>query len=168
MFAQFFKDLVTIAKPDGTVVSPAVRADVQTKMIFINDASLPIEVGDVIFRTLPSGVVEAFVVEDPGFHAAFGGIPAGYQIKVRRKGSEPKPHTVNYNLTGPNSRINIASHDASQNVVNASGADELFASLRNALETGIAQENERLQLLEEVERLKATVGTRSLDGVCDS
>lgn len=160
-FSHFHNDLVTITKPDGSIVAENVKADVQTNMIFIDVTHIPIEMGDIISRSLPSGIVESFVVEDPGFHAKFGSIPAGYQIKVSRKGAQPKGHIVHqYHATGPNSRINIASFDASANVVNASNSDELFAKLATALEA-IGHDAERERMRQEVDQLKAAVGTPS-------
>lgn len=51
---RFLTDRVTLLKKDGTAYEN-VEAGVQSNMIFITDASLPVEVGDKTKRLLPSG-----------------------------------------------------------------------------------------------------------------
>ena len=56
-----------------------IPADVQSKTIFIDDASLPIEEGDIIERQLPNGLLERYEVADRGFWDDH------YQVKVKRR-----------------------------------------------------------------------------------
>jgi hypothetical protein len=126
------KDRVTLVKKDGRRFPnlPAVVPDHRT--IMTNDPSIPIEDGDDFERTLPSGVVELFAVLDAGFRAALPGLPAGYSSKVRKSTAPaPVPQRVvnNYNLVGPNSRVNNQSVDSSTNVVNVE-SHQVFTNIR--------------------------------------
>lgn len=157
-FANLYTDQITISKPDGRVLG-LVQASVQSKGIYFDDPHLPIEVGDVISRALPNGIVERYVIEDTGYHTAFHSIPANYQTKVRRQDAKPRPAPVQFHATGPNARINIGSVDASHNVVEG-GTEELFAALTQALQA-IPDANERNRVLAIVEALKSEVGKPS-------
>ena len=161
LFDSFANDHVTVTAADGTVVRERVAADVQTGMIFINDASVQIAPGYEISRTVPSGLTEVFVVVDPGFYAASHGMEAHYQIKVRRKeATQRPPNVVTYNVTGANAKINIGSYDASHNLVFHPGyADELFASIRSAVDAGITDANQRQSVLDAVAAMEQSAGT---------
>ena len=74
-FSQLLTDKVTLVKKNGTVVRKDIKASVQSKMIFVHDQDLPIEVGDHFLRQLPSGLVEDYIVDDPGFHARCKAFP---------------------------------------------------------------------------------------------
>ena len=65
-FDSFMNDRVTLVKASGQRFEN-LSASVQSKMIFTQDATLPIEDGDTFERKLPSGIVEVFVVLDAGF-----------------------------------------------------------------------------------------------------
>jgi nucleoside phosphorylase len=82
VFNGFHNASVTLVKPDGSRID-GIPAVVQPKLIIIDNAAIPVEEGDVIERTLPSGVVERYTVVDPGFHDGLG-IPAHYQIRFKR------------------------------------------------------------------------------------
>ena len=119
-FAGLTNDIVSLVKADGTVVKSDIRASVQRNKIFIFDVSLPIEVGDHILRTLPSGLVEDFIVEDPGYYSGATGLPGSYQCVVRRSGASASPaQSVINNITAhfhaANSRLNVHSTDNSVN-----------------------------------------------------
>ncbi len=80
-------DVLTLEKPDGRVFEN-IKAHVSDKGILIIDVSLPIEAGDKLIRVVPSGLRDVFVVDDPGYHAAVGGVlPAHFQAKVHRERS---------------------------------------------------------------------------------
>ncbi len=133
----------------------------QPKKIFIDDASIPVEEGDRITRELPNGLVESYLVMDRGFYDSFGGIPAHYQIEVRKE-SRPStpgrsPTTVIYNLHGANSRVNIQSTDSSINVVEAT-PERLFDELREALKKHVSEDQARQQLLKGVALMEAKQG----------
>lgn len=162
-FSMMHNDRITITRPDGTLVGENIAADVQAgkkSKIFTEAVHLPIQPGDIVSRTLPSGVVERFIVEDPGYHAGIvPGLPADYQMDVRREDAKPRPAPVQYNVSGQNARINIASLDASHNVVKG-GTDELFKALTQALRV-IADPDERDRVLAQVQALESEVGKPS-------
>jgi hypothetical protein len=137
-FRQMCNDSVTIERVDGTR-HENIMALVSAKSVLIPDETVPIDVGDVILRKLPSGIVERMTVIDPGFHAKFHGIKAHYQVKYRREGTQASGQAgYVVHVSGVNSRVNIGSVDASNNLVidNALDAGKLaddLATLRDAL-----------------------------------
>jgi hypothetical protein len=157
-FQRFYTDEIVISKPGGEVLG-VIRASVQSKGIYFDDPHLPIEIGDRISRSLPNGVVERYIIEDTGYHRAFHNIPAHYQMKVRREGAAPHPSPVQYQVTGANARINIASVDASYNV-NEGGTEALFEALKRALQS-IGDIQERARVLDEADALREEVGKPS-------
>jgi hypothetical protein len=152
-------DRVTLVKADGTRVEN-IPADVQPKMIFIDDASIPVEEGDRLQRTLPSKLVESYVVLDRGFYSDAGGFGDHYQIQVRKETAiTAMPHANVFNLHGPNSRVNIQSTDHSSNSVHIE-PEAVFEGLRAALRSGIHAADQE-SLLRRVERLEVTSRTPS-------
>jgi hypothetical protein len=77
-------DTVSLVKSDEQRYDN-IKALVQPEMIFIADASLPIEEGDRITRELPNGLVESYLVLDRGFYSAMPRMDAHYQVKVRKE-----------------------------------------------------------------------------------
>jgi hypothetical protein len=155
------KDTVVLIKPDGTRVE-GIRASVQSEKIMVDDDSLPIEEGDTIERERPSGIVERYMVLDAGYHADFHGIPAHFSMQVRKETAIPRnppSPSNNYYLTGPNSRVNNNSLDASVNVSLTQQATlQLFDDLLAALNE-VADVEQREQLIVDVEEMKATQGS---------
>ena len=136
---------------------------VQSNMILTTKTEVPIEDGDRFERSLPSGVLERFLILDAGFMQTFHGIPAHYQSKVHKETAIPEvvPSTpIVYNLVGPNTRVNIQSSDSSINVVNVE-ASALFDDLRKALSESIKDESLRQRIRETVDAMQTAVGTRS-------
>jgi hypothetical protein len=166
MLKGMMDDRVALVKQDGTRHED-IPANVQPKKIFIDDASVPVEEGDRISRTLPNGLVESYLVLDRGFYEKFGGIPAHYQIEVRKESRPPDPSragaTVIYNLHGANSRVNVHSIDSSTNVVDAT-PDVVFERLRAALREAVAEETSRQELLKAVAKLEANQGGQGFVG----
>lgn len=144
------RHIITLIKRDGERHS-AIPADVQPDIIFIDDVTVPVEEGDLIERKLPNGLLETFVVVDRGFWDDH------YQVKVRRQNRTSKPTSIVYNLHGPNTRINIDSHDASVNVVNIQ-ADNLFSELRSAIQQ--IQSDDRKALLAKLDALEKAEGNK--------
>ena len=131
-------ETVTLERQDGSRYE-GVQALVTGKTILIPDAKIPIEPLDAILRQLPSGLVERFLVIDPGFHAAVHGLPGHYQVKYRREGQKPAG-SAGYvvHVSGNNSRVNIHSTDNSINSVATKTEDmpelaEELLRLRDAL-----------------------------------
>lgn len=154
---------VTITKPNGTIIEN-VDADVQTKMIFFNDPTLPLQVGDVVERTLPSGLSEKFEVTDPGFIS--GGLTIGSHFQTKFKRWEPskpavapQPTNVTYNLHGQNSKVNIGSVDNS--VINGGNTQTLYQELRKTIQENVV-EADRPGILAAVDTLEnAGAGERA-------
>ena len=80
-------DTLVLHKPDGREF-PGIKASISSKQILIPDVRLPIEVGDKLTRTLPNGLTDTFIVDDPGFQETFSAIAAHFQVKVHRAGPE--------------------------------------------------------------------------------
>ncbi|MBD3322389.1 MAG: hypothetical protein GF350_14910 [Chitinivibrionales bacterium] len=162
MLKQFMKDTVRLQKQDGKEFTE-IKASVQSKVILIDDVSLPIEPHDKIFRKLPSGVEEVYVVDDPGYQAGIASIKPHYQIKAHREGTQQQkaiPKTITYNISGSNARVNINSQDYSHNITNASTA-EIFKEFKDFLVENISEQEERHTLLAKVEDLEKAVGSES-------
>ena len=77
MFNRMLTDVVSLVKVNGQRYDN-IKALVQYKLVFIVDASLPIEEGDRITRELPNGLVESYLVLDRGFYSAIQGMDAHY------------------------------------------------------------------------------------------
>lgn len=85
-FEDFINSRVSLQKPNGQRIDD-IPASVQSKGIYIFDATLPIEDGDTIERERPGGIKERFTVLDAGYHPETLGITAHFQIKVRKQSS---------------------------------------------------------------------------------
>lgn len=116
MFSKFKTDKVTLIKEDGQKYED-IFANVQPNLIFIDDATLPIEEGDKLIRVLPNSLKEVYVVMDRGLYSGIGGIKAHYQVKVRKeKGlSNIDGHANINNFYG-----NVNNAQIQQNVKNSS------------------------------------------------
>ncbi|MBU3128738.1 hypothetical protein [Clostridium tagluense] len=150
---NFDSDIIVLLKENGERYEN-IKADVQTKIIFINDASLPIEEGDKLLRTLPNGLVESYSVIDRGYYNSMGGFGAHYQVKVsKEKGTLTKSNvTNNYHADGNNARINIDSNDNSKNNVKYQNDNEkTFKELREVILSNIENNTDILKSIEEME-----------------
>lgn len=116
-------DKITLINQDGRRHED-VPCVFSSKSIVIPDSSIPVTPGDTILRALPSGIVERYVVVDPGFHQKFHSISAHYQVKYRREG-QGQAGAPGYviHVTGANSRVNIGSTDNSTNNAGLLGDD---------------------------------------------
>ena len=83
IFSDRLNDRVALAKKNGERHED-IPALVDSNIFFIVDVTLPIEEGDRFDRRLPNGLVESYVVLDPGFKMGAGGIPSHYQTQVQR------------------------------------------------------------------------------------
>ncbi|MDQ9395333.1 MULTISPECIES: hypothetical protein [Serratia] len=155
-FSDMMRDNISILKANGDK-REGVKASVQTGKIYIQISDFLIEPGDMIVRIMSNGGVENFEVIDPGYHEKFGGIPAGYQAKVKKLGIKEKEafeKNVVYNITGNNNRINQHSTDNSINVVNESilqdKIKELIAEI-NKSELSAIEKKDSLEIIETVD-----------------
>ncbi|EMJ86788.1 hypothetical protein [Leptospira meyeri] len=157
-FSSMANDIISLVKPNGHNIEN-IKANVQPKTIFIFDEKIPLEEGDKIYRKLPNGLIESYVVLDRGYYSQFRGIQGHYQAKVRKENSisQEKYNSITniYNATGINSRININSQDSSNNVYNS---DEIFTSILQVIENIKEAEiqSKAKQLLEEMKSKKGT------------
>ncbi|MCR9072665.1 MAG: hypothetical protein NXI18_13185 [Alphaproteobacteria bacterium] len=155
MFRDMLNEIVTLVKKDGTVANEKIKALVQSNKIFMDDPKLPIEPGDSLLRLLPSGLVEEYIVVDPGFYAGMGGIVPHFQTVVRRSGASPaQAHTIINHIQGQNARINIGSVDHSKNVAIENETPEIFQSLREILSKSNIQDGERDALSTAIEKME--------------
>jgi len=120
-FAAFGYNIVKLIKQDGQVIDN-IKALVQPKLIFVDDASICFEVGDIISRELPNGKTEYYEILDPAYFDAFGEMSAHYQIKVRKTTTPPKSshyQTSNKNETASSQTpfIQINASDGSKVLV---------------------------------------------------
>lgn len=112
----FCRDTVSIERSDGSR-HDNVKAQVNTKSIIIPNEKIPVSIGDVIIRTLPSGVTERLVVTEPGFTQGTRSIPSHYSIKYRHESAAEKvTGSQTFHVSGPNARVNINSNDYSNNL----------------------------------------------------
>jgi hypothetical protein len=154
MFSDLLSDIISIVKKNGETFEN-VRASVQGNKIFIHDINLPLEETDKIYRKLPNGLLEAYVISDTGFISdPFGGSLSHFEVKVQKEKSiaESQYKQIILNLRD-NARININSTDNSINVLNA---DDVFNELRKEIES-IKNEmvkNNALKTLSKMELVK--------------
>jgi hypothetical protein len=151
---------ISLVKQDGTRIND-INAHVQPTMIFIDDASLPIEEGDRFLRRLPNGLEERYLILDRGYWDGPGMRPH-YQVKVRKETSinvERQAATI-YNVQGANPRVRVNSLDASVNVVTTS-ATRVFEQLKQAVTDNVPDDNHQGELLRHVEDLERAQGTGS-------
>lgn len=121
---------IDIVAPEGEIRS-SVLAYFAGDHFFIDDMSADIQAGDEIRRPLPNGKEQAFTVRDPACYPS-GPFAPHYQVKITPKGTFDHHKGGYYQVTvsGPNSRVNIGSHDSS---VNVAVSNNVFNDIRQAL-----------------------------------
>ena len=159
IFKHIPPELVTLAKKDGRRFE-GLRALVQSNKILTNDPKIPIEDGDEFIRTLPSGTEERYTVIDAGFQQGYRNIiPPSYESIVRKSTAPRATASHTFNLSGPNSRVNIDSHDASTNIV-SSETTTLFTNIRQAIQQSPLDSNAMQRITERVDAMEAAAGTK--------
>ena len=129
LFGRFAKQLVTLIKEEGQRFEN-VKAGVQQQSILIPDTKIPIEAGDRITHALPSGLIDEYLVTDPGFSSGMPPhIPAHYTVKFEkltaaRRAPPAGGSSIVYNLRD-NARVSINSVDSSTNIINVSLGEAL-------------------------------------------
>jgi hypothetical protein len=119
MFNQLMTDKVTLVKNNGNRYEN-IRSNVQTKLIFIDDATIPIEEGDKLIRILPNTLEEVYIVVDRGFFSAMGGMKAHYQVKVRKENITIDEYSNSRHTNVNNIYGNVNNSQIQQNVKNSS------------------------------------------------
>lgn len=140
MLLNMLKDKLTITKVDGTIYKTNFGS-IQKEHIIVMDAKIPIECGDIISRTLPSGIVEQYSVIEPGFHSEYGSIQGHYQITYERynpnklENEKSNPTVVNYHITGNNQKVNI--HSIDKSTTNQTTLNTVFENLKQTIEENL-------------------------------
>jgi len=153
----FPTDHLTLVKPDGRTYKN-ITACVGSTSILIEDASLPIEVGDVLRRRLPSGIDEQLIVDDPRYCGEFGGLSAHYQVRYHRSGTAAPAGKVTYNVTGTNARVNVSSHDHSINIA-CTDTPTVFADVLKALQEHASSQLELKEVINALKEMEQAHGT---------
>ncbi|HJV88286.1 MAG TPA: hypothetical protein VJ698_22645 [Noviherbaspirillum sp.] len=118
-FADLMNDTIDLLKCDGTKKT-GLKASVQRSKVFMDANDILVEPQDLIIRRMSNGAEETYRVIDPGFHEAFHGIKAHYQMEVHKLGlpeARSAVQSITYNITGNNARINQNSIDNSTNTI---------------------------------------------------
>ena len=154
-FSSLCHDIVTLEKKNGQKFTN-ISASVQRNKIYIcpkDKTEYAIEVGDIISRNLPNGIIERYEVEDPGFYSSIGGIPSHYQMRVRR--CEAKRGISNVRISaGDNSKIMVNSTDNSINFQITE--DNVWERLAEAIKLQCNNQSDLLKLVTEMKETKGT------------
>jgi hypothetical protein len=75
--------ILSLRKRDGRVFE-GLNAHFSAKAILVMDVAGPIEEGDMLIRTLSSGLRVGFIVDSPGYREALGSITAHFEVKGHR------------------------------------------------------------------------------------
>lgn len=138
MFDDFMNDTISIQKLSGNKLE-GIKAMVQPDRVHIDRSDILIETGDLIERKMSNGATETYEVLDPIFHEAFHGIPAHYQVKVKKLGvpeAKARVERITYNFHGSNARVNNNSVDNSTNTVTIGGdLKDYLSALRQIIST---------------------------------
>jgi hypothetical protein len=156
-FADLMNDTIDVLKTDGTKVV-GLKASVQRSKVFMDAGTLLIRSNDLVIRRMSNGAEETYRVIDPGFHEAFHGIKAHYQMEVQKLGlpeATSAVQNITYNITGNNTRFNQNTIDSSTNVVQiGTGAAQHIEALRNELrqmQIPVTEKEAALEIIDGVE-----------------
>jgi hypothetical protein len=152
-----YNDKVKLIKKTGNSIDN-ISAMAQPGLIFIQDEKVPVEEGDTIERKLPNGVVEQWVVIEPGYYGSDPDFPA-YQCKVKRSSKiiDSKPQQIVYNVNGVNAKVNINSADNSTNNVTVNPSD-VFDKLTDLIRENIQDNSELIRLIDEMKQQQGKSG----------
>lgn len=155
--SNMLRDKVSLIKKNGERTDN-IKASVQAKKIIIQRSDVLIESGDLIQRIMSNGGEETYEVIDPGFHEGIGSISAGYQLTHKKLGlpeAEKLVHSITYNISGSNARVNNNSVDNSTNIVNEnSEVAEHITLLRQEIQRLIDSSQDQKDALEIVDAIE--------------
>lgn len=157
MLAGFPTEKIKLIKSNGECIED-IEALVEPKKIFVDDASIIIEEGDIFERKLGNGATEYYEVLDRGFYKGMHGMPDHYQTSVCKTTVKPRTNQIAYNINNGSGKININSTDNSVNVsVTLSSEDEaMFDTIKSVAQT---LDNEE-KIVCAVDGMKAEVGKK--------
>ncbi len=158
---RMMNETLSFLKEDGTGRKDGIKGLVTGDKVITFDTSLSIEPNDRFLRVLPSGLVEEYIVEDPGCQAGVGGaVKPHYKVSVRRIDSEPAPaSTIINNIQGENARVNINSTDNSQNLAISTHNDAIFEQLREKLIGARLSEDVQTTIMTAINNMEAAKDT---------
>lgn len=152
-FAKDLKDSIDIIKNNGKLYSNI--KSFFTPNIIICLGNIPIEVGDIIQRKLPTGVLEKYRVKNPCFYSSCKGYPSHYQIRYERiEDYEEIRHQQNITIHGDNAKIYNNSIDKSININTNDNMENLFKSLRKELDNSNFSNKEKLEYFDIIESIE--------------
>ncbi|OAB32705.1 hypothetical protein PMSD_17195 [Paenibacillus macquariensis subsp. defensor] len=149
MLRQIMRDTVTLIKANGEKFEN-IRAGVQRDKIFIEDVKLPIEEGDKIIRLLSNGLSESYLILDRGFYDRTLGMPAHYQMKVKKESAIDleKSSSMHFNIgTVYGSNIGTQGSAYVENVFNFERVDQMIE------EKGGEEKEELRKMIDEIREL---------------
>lgn len=79
-------------------------------------------------------------------------------LKIPTHASPPAPHSITYNVTGTNARVNVNSVDSSVNVA-SDASPELFRQMLAAIRESNADNEARVKLERATQSLQSNIGT---------
>lgn len=156
-FDDVMTDNISIIKTSGERFE-GLKASVQRDKIFFDNSTILVEPRDLVQRIMSNGGVETFEVIDPGFYEEVFGFAAHYQMVVRKLGvpeAEKAVHSITYNISGANARVNNHSVDNSVNTVTYSTeVSGLIQALRDEISklgVSLSDRTEALEVVDEIE-----------------
>lgn len=154
-------ETLSFLKADGTGKKDRIKGLVTDGKVMTFDVTLQLQPKDRFFRELPSGLVEEFIVLDPGFQAGIpGAIKPHFQAVVQRSDSPPAPvSTFVTNVEGANAKVNINSVDNSQNLAISTSDNAIFDELREMLNGANLGNDEQAKIMEAIDEMAAAMGS---------
>lgn len=158
---RMMNETLSFVKADGTGQKDGIKGLVTGGKVITFDSSLPVQPDDRFLRELPSGLVEEYIVEDPGYQGGVGGaIGPHFQATIRRSDAPAAPaRTIINNIQGENARVNIDSVDNSQNLAISAPDNAIFEQLREKLNSAGLVEEEQARIMEVINQMEAAKGT---------
>ncbi len=158
---RMMNETLSFVKADGTGRKDGIKGLVTEGKVITFDSSLPVQPDDRFLRELPSGLMEEYIVEDPGYQGGIlGTIKPHFQARVRRSDAPAAPaRTIINSIQGDNARINIDSIDSSQNLVISTSDNEIFDQLRERLAGVSIEAEEKARINEAIDEMETAKGT---------
>jgi hypothetical protein len=161
MLGDALNETLSFVKADGTNRKDGIKGLVTSGKVMTEDTSIQVQPNDRFLREIGNGLVEEYIVEDPGYSAAMPnmGVGAFYNSKVRRSDAPPAPpSTIINNVQGANARVNINSVDNSQNLA-AVADDGIFDLLREKLSESDVPKPDQKSIQAAIDDMQQAQGT---------
>jgi len=162
VYEDLMNDTIDLVKPDGRRIA-GIKAVVQPAEIITLNTELEAVQGDRVERTLENGEAEAYQVSGSSIEPAQGAIPAFCRIRVRKEtptGLDTGLRIV-FGVAAPEVAVRLFSADSLVVIAHVT-AYELFAHLRQAVETGIGEGDEKSRSIAALDALRESYGTPDL------